>query len=143
MSPPTNVRSLNLIQWGVQLVGVACIYLGCLLNEVGVAAVIIALLLYNLSHWFSVALYPFRLLLWLLCCLLSPLSCLLTPFSCILTPLSRCLSLFNPWRWFAPKHRFLTQQVRYCILCLPRSIACSKLHHDDVIGIRGAGSSGD
>ena len=51
MSPPTNVRSLNLIQWGVQLVGVACIYLGCLLNEVGVAAVIIALLLYNLSHW--------------------------------------------------------------------------------------------
>lgn len=47
MSPPSNERSLNLIQWTIQLVGVACVYLACPLQEVGVASVAVALILYN------------------------------------------------------------------------------------------------
>lgn len=51
MSPPSDQRSLNLIQWTIQLVGVACIYLACPLQEVGVVFVITVLILYNLSSW--------------------------------------------------------------------------------------------
>ena len=51
MSPPSDQRSLNLIQWTIQLVGVACIYLACPLQEVGVVFVITVLILYNMSNW--------------------------------------------------------------------------------------------
>ena len=51
MGPPSEQRSLNLIQWAIQLGGVACLYLACPLREVGVATVITALLLYNMSYW--------------------------------------------------------------------------------------------
>ena len=51
MAPPTNERTLNLIQWTVQLMGVACIFLSFPMREVGVASVTLALLLYNFSGW--------------------------------------------------------------------------------------------
>ena len=51
MSPPSDVRSLNLIQWTIQLVAVAFVYLGCPLKELGVVGVITTLLLYNFSGW--------------------------------------------------------------------------------------------
>ena len=51
MAPPTNERTLNLIQWTIQLVGVACIFLSFPMREVGVASVVGALLLYNFVGW--------------------------------------------------------------------------------------------
>ena len=51
MAPPTNERTLSLIQWTVQLGGVACIFLSFPMREVGVASVMITLLLYNFRGW--------------------------------------------------------------------------------------------
>ena len=51
VAPPTNERTLNLIQWTVQLVGGACILFSVPLREVGVAFIVTTLLLYNCAGW--------------------------------------------------------------------------------------------
>lgn len=46
MSPPTDVRSLNLIQWTLQLMGLTFLFLSSPITEVGVAFVVGSLLMY-------------------------------------------------------------------------------------------------
>lgn len=60
MSPPSDERSLNLIQWAIQLVGVACIYWAWPLQEVGVVCVITVLILYNISYWSVMCTHVYR-----------------------------------------------------------------------------------
>ena len=55
MAPPTNQRTLDIIQWTIQLVGVACVYLAFPIKEVGVASVMLTVLLYNISTSWSVS----------------------------------------------------------------------------------------
>ena len=121
MSPPSDQRSLNLIQWTIQLVGVACIYLACPLQEVGVVFVIAVLILYNISSWsvvcvlgggvggggvcvrlrrklhrmlpsISSVVTPLYLISRLAWYLLTPFCCLLSPLYCLLTPFIYVLS---------------------------------------------------
>jgi hypothetical protein len=107
MAPPTNERTLNLIQWTVQLGGVACIFLSFPMREVGVASVAITLLLYNFTGWCSIVFAPLFLVYRVLACILGPL---FAPFACLFSPLIRCLSLLDPRHWTRPTRRFLTQQ---------------------------------
>ena len=52
--PVTDTRTLNLIQWLLQLVGLILIYNGTQIREVSVALIIITFMLYNLPRvWLS------------------------------------------------------------------------------------------
>lgn len=104
-------RTLNLLQWGAQLVAVVLV--GSSFHQLPWAAFSAIVLLWILGFFA-------KLMSWIF-------GVLLAPFWCCLRPVSRCLSSFNPFKQKYPKRRLLTMEEYDAVGEIETKLALEKL----------------